>query len=168
MRLQLWDTAGQERFRTLTTSYYRGTHCCILVFDITNADSFYHLYQWIDQYNYYCEFPVKNIIIVGNKYDLEQERKVSELEIRQFCESMNCLYVRCSVLSDSGIEQLIDTVIEKCMELENQMVGINASKQESAIFSLGGSDGLTSGDVKNINPMKLDVRKKNKACCASQ
>lgn len=36
VRLQLWDTAGQERFRTLTTSYYRGTHCCVLVFDITN------------------------------------------------------------------------------------------------------------------------------------
>ena len=48
VRLQIWDTAGQERFRTLTTSYYRGTHCCVLVFDITNPDSFYHLYQWID------------------------------------------------------------------------------------------------------------------------
>ena len=48
VRLQIWDTAGQERFRTLTTSYYRGTHCCILVFDITSQESFYHLYQWID------------------------------------------------------------------------------------------------------------------------
>lgn len=82
VRLQLWDTAGQERFRTLTTSYYRGTHCCVLVFDITSQESFYHLYQWIDQYNYYCEFPVKNIIIVGNKHDLEAERRVSEMEIR--------------------------------------------------------------------------------------
>ena len=77
----MWDTAGQERFRTLTTSYYRGTHCCILVFDITNVDSFYHLYHWIDQYNYFCEFPVKNIIIVGNKHDLEAKRMVSRLEI---------------------------------------------------------------------------------------
>ena len=48
VKLQIWDTAGQERFRTLTTSYYRGTHCCILVFDITNQESFYHLYHWID------------------------------------------------------------------------------------------------------------------------
>lgn len=55
IKLQLWDTAGQEKFRTLTTSYYRGTSCCILVFDITNIESFYHLYQWIDQYNYYCD-----------------------------------------------------------------------------------------------------------------
>jgi len=36
VKLQIWDTAGQERFTTVTTSYYRGTHCCILVFDITN------------------------------------------------------------------------------------------------------------------------------------
>ena len=113
VRLQLWDTAGQERFRTLTTSYYRGTHCCVLVFDITNQESFYHLYQWIDQYNYYCEFPVKNIVIVGNKHDLASERKVSELEIRQFAESMGCVYGPCSVLSDYGIEQLITTIIDK-------------------------------------------------------
>ena len=82
VKLQIWDTAGQERFRTLTTSYYRGTHCCILVFDITNADSFYHLYHWIDPYNFYCEFPLKNIIVVGAKHDLEEQRVVSEQEIR--------------------------------------------------------------------------------------
>ena len=44
IKLQIWDTAGQEKFRTLTTSYYRGTSCCILVFDITNINSFYHLF----------------------------------------------------------------------------------------------------------------------------
>ena len=48
VKLQIWDTAGQEKFRTLTTSYYRGTSCCLLVFDITNIQSFYNLYQWID------------------------------------------------------------------------------------------------------------------------
>ena len=100
VRLQLWDTAGQERFRTLTTSYYRGTHCCVLVFDITNPESFYQLYQWIDQYNYYCEFPVKNIVIVGNKHDLAADRKVSELEITQFAQSMGCVYMPVSVKSD--------------------------------------------------------------------
>ena len=62
---------------------------------------------------------MKNIIIVGNKYDLEEERMVSELEIRQFCESMDCLYIRCSVKNESGIEELINTVITRCMNLEN-------------------------------------------------
>ena len=169
----MWDTAGQERFRTLTTSYYRGTHCCILVFDITNPDSFFHLYQWIDQYNFYCEFPVKNIIIVGNKYDLEDQRLVSELEIRQFCESMDCHYVKCSVKSDEGVEELIEQTIKRCIDLEAQLAGnglstsgAKNSADGNSIFTLGGSDGLTSGDVKNINPMKLDVKKRNKGCCA--
>mmetsp|Transcript_22437 Transcript_22437/g.34710 ORF Transcript_22437/g.34710 Transcript_22437/m.34710 type:complete len:93 (+) Transcript_22437:275-553(+) len=74
IKLQLWDTAGQEKFRTITTSYYRGTSCCVLVFDITNIDSFYNLFQWIDQYNYHCEQPVANIIIAANKVDLEAKR----------------------------------------------------------------------------------------------
>ena len=54
---------------------------------------------------------------------MEAERKVSELEIRQFCESMSCLYVKCSVKSEEGIEELIDTVIVKSMQLENQISG---------------------------------------------
>lgn len=74
IKLQMWDTAGQEKFRTLTTSYYRGTSCCILVFDITNINSFYNLFKWIDQYNFYCDFPIKNIIIASNKIDLEEQR----------------------------------------------------------------------------------------------
>ena len=98
IKLQIWDTAGQEKFRTLTTSYYRGTSCCVLVFDITNIDSFYHLYQWIDQYNGYCDQPIKNIIIAANKIDLEEKRQVSKLEIAKFCESMKCSYAEVSVL----------------------------------------------------------------------
>lgn len=112
---------------------------------------------------------MKNIIIVGNKYDLESERKVSELEIRQFCESMSCLYVRCSVLSDAGIEELINTVIVKSMALENQISGSlggdSEGNRENGMFTIGGSDGLTSGDIKNINPMRLEVKKRNRKCC---
>ena len=61
-------------------------------------------------------------------------------------------------------------MIEKCIELENQVVGsISSSKSGSdAIFTLGGSDGLTSGDIKNINPMKLQVRKRSNGCCAGK
>lgn len=77
IKMQIWDTAGQERFRTLTTSYYRGTHCCVLLFDITNKDSFFHLFQWIDQYTYFCDFPITNIVIVANKHDEEDKREVS-------------------------------------------------------------------------------------------
>jgi small GTP-binding protein len=106
LKLQIWDTAGQEKFRTITTSYYRGTSCCVLVFDITNIKSFYNLYQWIDQYNGHCDQPVKNIIIAANKIDLEHQRQVSNLEIKKFCDSMKCDYCEVSVLQDKGVDDL--------------------------------------------------------------
>lgn len=80
---------------------------------------------------------------------------------------MECHYVKCSMANDQGVDTLISTIIEKCIELENSMAG-NISTTKSGtegIFTLGGSDGLTSGDIKNINPMKLQVRKKNRGCC---
>ena len=72
----------------MTTSYYRGAHCCVLVFDICNPESFFSLFKWIDQYNAYNEMALKQIVIAGNKHDKEEERLVSRLEIKQFCESM--------------------------------------------------------------------------------
>lgn len=68
--------------------------------------------------------------------------------------------MRCSVKSEQGIEELITTMIVKSILLENQISGTlgdtaNKAGGENGIFSLGGSDGLTSGDIKNINPMRL-------------
>lgn len=79
---------------------------------------------------------------------------------------MDCHYVKCSVKSDDGIEQLIETIINKSMDLENQIVGTSLGGSNDKIFSLGGSDGLTSGDISKINPMKLETRKKKAGCCA--
>ncbi len=80
---------------------------------------------------------------------------------------MDCHYVRCSVKSDEGVEELIESTIKRCMDLETQLAGkgistagLKSSSDGNAIFTLGGSDGLTSGDVKNINPMKIDVKKR--------
>ena len=83
---------------------------------------------------------------------------------------MDCIYIKCSIANDEGVEELINKIIEKCIDLENQVVGsISSSKSGSdAIFTLGGSDGLTSGDIKNINPMKLQVRKRNNGCCGGR
>lgn len=100
----------------MTTSYYRGTHCCVLVFDITNPESFFSLFKWIDQYNYYNEMANKQIIIAGNKHDLEQNRRVSKMEIDQFCTSMGCDYVEISVLEDVGIDALLEKIIVKCLQ----------------------------------------------------
>ena len=61
-----WDTAGQERFRTITSSYYRGAHGIIVVFDVTDQESFNNVKQWLNEIDRYANENV-NKLLVGNK-----------------------------------------------------------------------------------------------------
>jgi len=69
VKLQIWDTAGQERFHNITTSYYRGAHCIMLVYDVTNPDSFRNLNRWMGQIKNFASKGTQ-LLIVGNKADL--------------------------------------------------------------------------------------------------
>jgi len=69
IKLQIWDTAGQERFRTISSTYYRGAHGIIVVYDITNYDSFNNVKRWLTEIDKYARENV-NKLLVGNKVDL--------------------------------------------------------------------------------------------------
>ena len=71
VKLQIWDTAGQERFRTITSSYYRGAHGIIVVYDVTDPDSFDHVKTWLDEIDCYARQDV-NKLLVGNKADMAE------------------------------------------------------------------------------------------------
>ncbi|KAG4434184.1 hypothetical protein IFR05_010342 [Cadophora sp. M221] len=78
-RLNLLDTAGQERFRTLSNSYYRGAHGVILVYDISNRDSFVAMERWFDEVESNAQ-PGAVTYLVGAKLDREASRSVSREE----------------------------------------------------------------------------------------
>ena len=86
--LQIWDTAGQERFQSLGTSFYRGADGCVLVYDITNSNSLETVPQWREEFVSQAgvrepgKFPV---VVVGNKKDLDGQRKVREGVAMQWC-----------------------------------------------------------------------------------
>merc|ERR1719295_52727 len=68
IKMQIWDTAGQERFRTITNSFYRGSHGIVLVYDITDPTSFEHVRCWAQEILKYADGAA--MLLVGNKADL--------------------------------------------------------------------------------------------------
>merc|ERR1719421_2186022 len=79
IKLQIWDTAGQERFRTISSTYYRGAHGIIVVYDITNRQSFDNVQRWLTEIDKYARENV-NKLLVGNKSDLDES---SDGKLRQ-------------------------------------------------------------------------------------
>ena len=95
IKLQLWDTAGQERFRTLTDTYFKGASGIVIAYAINDRKSFDDIVNWAVQLE---ENGVDKIpkIIVGNKCDLREERKVSSEEGRLMADENHCLFMEVS------------------------------------------------------------------------
>ncbi|KAF9684942.1 hypothetical protein SADUNF_Sadunf03G0002800 [Salix dunnii] len=103
IKLQIWDTAGQERFRTITSSYYRGAHGIIIVYDVTEMESFNNVKQWLNEIDRYANDSVCKLL-VGNKCDLVENKVVdtqtakgrscAELGLRTSCAVFNRLVQR--------------------------------------------------------------------------
>ena len=76
IKLQIWDTCGQEVYKSLISGIYRNSSLAIILYSVTNRNTFQHIDTWIKELNQNSTQNIK-IILVGNKSDLEKERKVS-------------------------------------------------------------------------------------------
>jgi len=101
VRLQIWDTAGQERFQNITTSYYRGAHAIMVVYDVTSEDSFNSVRKWLSAVETYCTSNV-SVMLVGNKSDLTDDRQVQWDTAQQFAESLQLLSSSSNQLRDKA------------------------------------------------------------------
>ena len=109
IKLQIWDTAGQERFRTITSSYYRGAHGIIVVYDVTDLESFNNVKQWLHEIDRYASENV-NKLLVGNKCDLETRRAVSTDQAREFADSLGIEFLETSAKTATNVEKAFMTM----------------------------------------------------------
>ncbi|KAF9945587.1 hypothetical protein BGZ65_010588 [Modicella reniformis] len=115
-KLTIWDTAGQERFRTLTSSYYRGAQGVILVYDVSNRDSFNDLQTWFNELDTYCSSKEVVRMIVGNKVDKESSREVSRQEGQDLARKLQTLFVECSAKTKLGVQQAFDELVQQIID----------------------------------------------------
>uniref|UniRef100_A0A8B9PCK6 RAB6A, member RAS oncogene family n=1 Tax=Apteryx owenii TaxID=8824 RepID=A0A8B9PCK6_APTOW len=111
IRLQLWDTAGQERFRSLIPSYIRDSAAAVVVYDITNVNSFQQTTKWIDDVRTERGSDVI-IMLVGNKTDLADKRQVSIEEGERKAKELNVMFIETSAKAGYNVKQKMDLVIQ--------------------------------------------------------
>jgi len=151
IKLQIWDTAGQERFRTIISSYYKGAHGILLIFDLSDIETFKSLNNWLIEIERNAN---KNVIkvLIGNKCDLTEERKVSVQEVNEFAEINGMKYVETSAKDNINV---IDAFSILGMEL------IAASQDNHQIGQVKEMKKIILNDNMDLNKKK----KNNDRCC---
>ena len=117
--LQIWDTAGQERFRSITKSFFRNTNGIIFVYDITDRKSFQNVKDWIKD----SEMNENGFekILVGNKIDLKEKRKIEYDELEEFGKRKNIEVIETSAKKRINIDETFQKIVDLILNNKNEM-----------------------------------------------
>jgi len=115
VKVQVWDTAGQERFRTITHNYYRGAHGIALIYDVTQESSFINIRKWIQDVHTYAEQSV-NIVLIGNKCDLEQKKVVDSQRGTSLAEEYDIKFFETSAKADINVQAAFSSLVAAVCE----------------------------------------------------
>lgn len=147
VKLQIWDTAGQERFRTITNTYYRGTHGVIVVYDVTNGESFANVKRWLQEIESNCD--VVNKVLVGNKNDDPGRKVVITEDAQRFANQMDIRLFETSAKDNINVEEMFLAITEQVLRHKKQTQKQVQSDQNNDTVHLR----------KGAN-----IKKKNKCC----
>lgn len=161
VQLNIWDTAGQERFHALGPIYYRGSHGAILVYDITDQDSFQKVKNWVKELKRMLGSEII-LTIAGNKIDLEEQRTVPEDDAITYAESVGAHYFETSAKTNDNVDELF-------MELTKLMVHhaqVNNQKQRATAQQQFGQRRLIVEDSQDgMEDMGSQVPEGSRSCC---
>ncbi len=120
LKLQLWDTAGQERFRTISNCYYRGANGILLVYDVTNNQSFENICYWQKEVEKFAKYNVIQLL-VANKCDLIEKRVVTEQQGRELANKLLIPYMETSAKLNQNITEVMIEMTKMIVKIENRV-----------------------------------------------
>ena len=131
-KLQIWDTAGQERFRNIISSYYRGAQGIMLVYDITDLESFQNLNSWLIEIEKNAS---KNVykILVGNKCDMEGDRKVTIEQGKDFASQYGMKFFETSAKESTNVSEAFTEMTKEIIKNSNKKGP--ATKKDNVVVS---------------------------------
>ena len=149
VKMQIWDTAGQERFKNIISSYYRGANGILLIYDITDKESFKSLSNWLIEIE---KNGNKNVlkVLIGNKSDLEDKRVISFNQGKEFADMYGLKFIETSAKKNLNVNEAFESLGREIMESN---VDYKVSKQ------------MKNKKITVSNARDLDVEKKEGGCC---
>lgn len=159
IKAQIWDTAGQERYRAVTSAYYRGALGAMLVYDITNRQTFDHIPKWVEDLRSHADSSVV-IMLVGNKADLTEQRVVSTDDALQYANTQGLFFYETSALLGENVEAAFLLVLEEIHKISSRKI-LNDSRlklvngcQNTPISLQGSKIDVIAGSDFEISEMK--------------
>ena len=149
VKMQIWDTAGQERFRTVVSTYFRGAHGILLLYDVTNKDSFKNLENWLIEIEKNSNQKVLKILI-GNKCDLTEDREITTEEGQTFANRNGMEFMETSAKMNTNVSEAFTT-------LGKLMIEFNSKTNTN--------QGQKSGEVKTLKSNSGKDLNTKKKCC---
>ena len=144
INIKLWDTAGQERFKALTPTYLRGAEGIVLVYDVTNLESFESLKFWIESLKSNLGENSLPIVINGNKIDLD-DRDVSSEDAKKFAQSNNFKYFETSAKSGIGVDELFREIVNQILEKKDKTEDVKDERKSLKLQNVKGNNQKKKG-----------------------
>ena len=156
---QIWDTSGQEKFFCTPNSFFSGAHGCFIVYDITNQESFDHLDIWFNKIKEVCSRDL-SIILVGNKCDLKDQRKIDENSGIKKAKNFECPFFETSAKDNKNIEEIYKKMGQNIYEKMGDKIIIKNLPRITYIESL-----KYGNNRKEELKRGKDINKKNSYFC---
>lgn len=121
IKYQIWDTAGQDRFRTITSSYYRGSNAILICYDVTEKETFQNVKKWLEEVKRYATGnPL--LILCGTKSDLSNKRQISTIDGKNYATDNNMLFFETSAKNNLNVKEIFESIANNKINNKNNLI----------------------------------------------